>query len=190
MGDRDTTPADEHESPAERDWRTYAIVDMVDHLEATHHRWLREALVRLDETTADVEEVHAAAVPELHEVRHLVRSLRAELEPHMMKEERVLFPMARALAAADEAVQFHCGSLRNPIGVMMYEHDRTDELLARLRAVTSGFDAPADADASVRALYGGLAELDADTVLHIRKENEVLFPAIIAAEALLSARGS
>ena len=52
------------------------------------------------------------------------------------------------------------------------------------------FDAPADADASVRALYGGLAELDADTAMHIRKENEVLFPAIIAAEALLSARGS
>ena len=42
--------------------------------------------------------------------------------------------------------------------------------------------APADGCASYQALYEGLAELEADTHLHVHKENNVLFPAVVALE--------
>ena len=36
------------------------------------------------------------------------------------------------------------------------------------------------------ALYAALAEIEADTHLHVHKENNVLFPAVLATEAALA----
>jgi regulator of cell morphogenesis and NO signaling len=115
-------------------------------------------------------------------------ALRDDLEPHLMKEERVLFPMIRELADATTAPTFHCGSVANPIRMMLLEHDRAGELLAELRDITNEFQPPEDGCASYQALYHGLAEIEADTHLHVHKENNVLFPAVLALEDALSAR--
>jgi regulator of cell morphogenesis and NO signaling len=69
---------------------------------------------------------------------------------------------------------------------MMTEHDRDGELLADLRRLTSGYQTPADGCASYHALYEGLAQLEADTHLHIHKENNVLFPLVTTMEAALA----
>ena len=52
----------------------------------------------------------------------------------------------------------------------------------RAARATEGYKAPADGCASYRALYAGLAQLEADTHLHVHKENNVLFPAVVALE--------
>lgn len=78
----------------------------------------------------------------------LYDELRDELEPHLAREEQVLFPMIRELAAAETAPTFHCGSLRNPISVMLREHDRTGELLEQLRSAADGYVVPGDGCAS------------------------------------------
>jgi regulator of cell morphogenesis and NO signaling len=94
--------------------------------------------------------------------------------------------MIRELAVAKEATSFHCGTLRNPISVMLREHDAVGDLLARLRLLTGGYETPADGCASYTACYAGLAELEADTHLHIHKENNVLFPLVVRLEAELN----
>jgi regulator of cell morphogenesis and NO signaling len=132
--------------------------------------------------------VHGERHPELAEVLAVYRELRADLEPHLMKEERVLFPMIRELAVASELPSFHCGSLRNPITMMGLEHDRAGELLGRLRELTDGYATPVDGCASYTALYRGLAALEADTHLHVHKENNLLFLAAVEAEQLLAER--
>lgn len=169
------------------DWTAMPPTDLVDHLEATHHAYLRGALPRATALADKVASVHAERHPELVVVAQLVAELRAELEPHLLKEERILFPMIRELGAATQTPQFHCGSLANPIRVMAFEHDHAGDLLARLRASTAGYAVPDDGCASYRALYVTLAELEADTHLHVHKENNVLFPAVLAAEASLDA---
>ncbi len=164
------------------DWADMSPAALVDHLEATHHTYLHDALPRLQGLVDKVTSVHGERHPELGEVRVVFADLRADLEPHLMKEERILFPMIRELAAATEAPAFHCGSLANPIKVMLAEHDTAGDLLARLRTLTAGYAVPDDGCASYRALYDGLAELEADTHLHVHKENNVLFPAVLATE--------
>ena len=164
-------------------WTSMSPTELVDHLEATHHAYLREALPRAAALAGKVASVHAERHPELAVVSGLVAELRAELEPHLMKEERILFPMIRELGAATQTPQFHCGSLANPIRVMAFEHDTAGDLLARLRAATSGYAVPDDGCASYQALYVTLAELETDTHLHVHKENNVLFPAVLDAEA-------
>ena len=167
-------------------WADLGPAQLVDHLEAVHHRYLDAELPRLSALAAKVADVHGPRHPELAEVASTFEDLRADLEPHLAKEERVLFPMVRDLAAARAAggpvPAFHCGSLRNPIAVMDREHERAGELLARLRRLTGGYQPPEDACASYQALYRGLGELEADTHLHVHKESNVLFPAVVALE--------
>jgi len=172
------------DSPVEApdDWASLDPPGLVDHLERTHHVYLSGALPRLEGLVGRVIEAHGESHPELHDVRATFLELRRELEPHLMKEEQILFPMIRELYASQGAPTFYCGPLENPIGAMRLEHDGAGELLARLRAQTSVYETPGDGCASYGALYAGLAELETDTHLHIHKENNVLFPAVVAEE--------
>jgi regulator of cell morphogenesis and NO signaling len=163
--DRDTT------------WTALDAADLADHIVATHHRYLWEELPLLEALAAKVRGVHGRRHAELTEVHELVVALRADLEPHLLKEERVLFPAIAALAGGRR--EFPFGSVANPIRMMSLEHDRAGELLARLRTVTDVYTVPPDGCASYRALYERLAALELDTHLHIHKENHVLFPAAL-----------
>jgi regulator of cell morphogenesis and NO signaling len=167
-------------------WTTMSAAELVDHLEATHHRYLHEELPRLSALADKVAGVHRDRHPELDAVQAAFIAVREDLQPHLAKEERILFPMIRELAAATEAPQFHCGSLANPIRVMMMEHDHAGALLAELRAASGDYQIPDDACASYDALYRGLEQLEADTHLHIHKENNVLFPMVVALEDQLA----
>jgi regulator of cell morphogenesis and NO signaling len=170
-------------------WATMSVAELVDHIEAVHHRYLWDELPRLDALVDKIVGVHGRNHPELADVQRCFAALRAELEPHLRKEEQVLFPMIRELATAASLPAFHCGSVANPISRMLAEHDTAGELLARLRVLTEGYTPPADGCASYRACYAGLAEVDADTRLHIHKENNVVFPAVLEMERTL-ARGT
>jgi regulator of cell morphogenesis and NO signaling len=151
--------------------------DIVD----THHRYLHEELPPLDALADKVLAVHGERHPELAEVRRLVAELRTELEPHLLKEECILFPAIEAVSRGRR--EFPFGSVANPIRMMTVEHDRAGEMLHALRQTTGGYASPADACASYRSLYERLAALELDTHLHIHKENNVLFPAVLALTA-------
>ncbi|CAB4872270.1 unannotated protein [freshwater metagenome] len=169
------------------DWISMGAAQLVDHLESTHHRYLWDEMPRLSALVAKIVAVHGERHAELRDVARCYEEVRSDLEPHLLKEERVLFPMIRELAAAELAPSFHCGSLRNPITMMLREHDTVGDLLARLRRLTNGYAPPSDGCASYVACLAGLAELEADTHLHIHKENNVLFPLVLRREAELAA---
>jgi regulator of cell morphogenesis and NO signaling len=166
-------------------WADLDVGALADHIEATHHQYLWRELPRLGELVEKIVAVPGDRHPELTEVATLFAVLRAELEPHLVKEEQVLFPMIRQLGQATSRPTFHCGRISNPISMMLREHDHAGELLEQLRATSGGFRVPDDGCASYRACYEGLAELEADTHLHVHKENNVLFPAVVELERSL-----
>jgi regulator of cell morphogenesis and NO signaling len=98
----------------------------------------------------------------------------------------MLFPMVRTLVSATSPPGFHCGSITRPIALMEREHIVVGELLEQLRTLTHGYQAPEGTCASTQALMAGLAELEADTHLHVHKENNHLFPAVTAMEERLT----
>ena len=65
---------------------------------------------------------------------------------------------------------------------MLSEHDHVGQFLATLRQQTNDYTTPEDGCASYAAAFRGLAELEADTHLHIHKENNVLFPMVVERE--------
>jgi regulator of cell morphogenesis and NO signaling len=167
-------------------WLAMQPTELVDHLEATHHRFLKQKLPGLEELAAKVSLANGASHPDLNDVAATVAEIRAHLEPQLRKQEEVLFPRIRSLASSTTSMpSFACGSIKNSVAVMEVEHRIVEGLLARLRVLTNGYQAPADTCTSTKALMLGLCQLEADTHLHLHKENNHLFPAVTALEAVM-----
>lgn len=160
------------------DWASMGVAQLVDHLESTHHRYLWDEVPRLSSLLDKVVGVHGDRHPELFEVAQRLGELRADLEPHLADEERVVFPLIRQLITTGAAPLLQWGSRGHMMAKLRVEHDRVGELFADLRRLTDAYRPPSDACASYRACYVGLAELEADTHLHVHKENNLLFPAV------------
>ena len=139
---------------------------------------------------AKVFAAHGARHSELSYLTDVFADLRHELESHMFKEERILFPLIKRLEAARAPFPVHCGTVENPIRVMEHEHQTVGSALARIRLLTSNYQPPADGCGSFTALYDGLASLEADLHRHIHKENNILFPRAAAIESALWQAGT
>ncbi|HCK68617.1 MAG TPA: iron-sulfur cluster repair di-iron protein, partial [Nitrospina sp.] len=136
------------------------LTELTEHLESTHHVYLKKTLPRLVALMDKVHQAHSPRHPELTRLQTVVENLRADLEPHLLKEEQILFPLIRQLEAA-----------QGPIRVMRSEHDGAGELLKEMRTLTNVYVVPKDGCQSFQLLYEGLKELEEDTHIHIHKEN-------------------
>jgi regulator of cell morphogenesis and NO signaling len=175
------------EKPAD-DLSGMTLQALVDHMLETHHTFLRERLPRLVELGNKVARVHGANHPELIELAQVVVRFTNEMLAHLDKEEQVLFPFIRQLESAPAQLSMPPQFVSQPINVMLMEHDAATDDLAKMRTLTSGYQIPEDACGSYRALFNGLAEMDADTELHMRKESETLFPRTIGLAQDVAAR--
>ncbi len=166
-------------------WTTTSLAALCDDIQHTHHDYLRSELPRLSAIIAKVVKAHGASHLELAGVEATFAELRAELEPHMMKEECILFPSIRYLETNGRAMQFPFGSLANPIRVMISEHDHAGDALARIRQLTENYAVPSGACNTYRVMLEGLATLERDLHLHVHKENNILFPRAVELESRL-----
>lgn len=171
------------------DANAMSLTELADHIEQTHHAYLKAELPRLDFMTRKVAAVHGEGEPRLHDIRETFVAFQDELLNHMQKEEQVLFPMIRQIEQADGPVQFHCGSLANPIRMMENEHDTAGNALKKFRTLTDDFTPPQWACNTFRAMYDAFAVLEPNMHQHVHKENNVLFPKALDREADLNAKG-
>jgi regulator of cell morphogenesis and NO signaling len=174
-------------SKTERNWASASLTDLCDEIEQTHHAYLKQELPRLEFLTNKVATRHGDNRPALRDIRDVFAALKAEMDAHMIKEETILFPLCRQLDTAEALPAMHCGSLGNPIQVMIREHEDAGEALARIRVLTNDFTCPADACNTFRAMYDSLHQLEQDMHQHVHKENNILFPKAVRLERLLSA---
>jgi regulator of cell morphogenesis and NO signaling len=146
---------------------------VIDHILETYHRPLSEDLPRLEMMASQVVRAHGGRAPFLTRLEAIVSELAADLTMHMRKEEMILFP---AIVSLEDGVRRQPFPLSAPIAMMEHEHDRAGELLTELRLLTDRYEVPEWGCATLRALYGGLQELEATMHVHVHIENNILFP--------------
>jgi regulator of cell morphogenesis and NO signaling len=174
---------DTHASAAaDTAWEPAALVR---HIVSTHHAYVRDSMPRIAVYLRKLIASHGERHPELVLVARHFDDLAREMLSHMFKEEEVLFPYVRDLAAiegggAPPANVF--GTVRNPIRMMEMEHAGAGQELAIIRELTFGFRAPEDGCATYRVCYQELEAFDSDLRRHIHLENNVLFPKAVAME--------
>ena len=166
----------------EAGYDTASLTELVDNIESTHHKYLKEELPRLEKLADKVARVHGARAPQMVELAYLFRNLKEELVQHTLKEEMVLFPYIRRLDGEAITRPSQFGAVANPIRCMEAEHDDAGKALVKIRQLTDDYTTPGDACGSWVALVSGLESLDKDLRTHIHKENSVLFPKAIRLE--------
>lgn len=170
-----------------RDWNAAPLSELVAHIVTRHHGFTREELVRVSNLLAKVCSVHGENHPELHRLHTVFQELKHELTSHMLKEEQVLFPYIENLETAvrrgEPVPTPFFGTVRNPVRMMMQEHDDAGQALRDLREVSSNYQVPADGCITFRTLYQALEEFERDLHQHIHLENNILFPRAAELEA-------
>ena len=168
------------------EWSSRSLGAISAHITDTYHRFTREELATFAPLAAKVFSVHGQRRPELAEVVSLIRDVTGDMLPHMLKEEQILFPYVGQLESAAEkggpAPTPFFGTVKNPVRMMMLEHDRVGDLLVRLRSLTNDYIPPESACFSYRELYRRLAEFERLTHEHIHVENNVYFPRAVSLE--------
>ena len=171
---------------AAREFQNLTPTKLITHIIETHHVFTRSEMERLQALADKVLAAHGSNHPELIHLDELLTRLSADLVPHMMKEEQVLFPYIVSMENATNQnrplpVPFF-GTVNNPIRMMMREHDAAGEIVREIRSLTSDYNLPADACMSYRTLYQALENFEKDLHQHIHLENNILFPKALAME--------
>jgi regulator of cell morphogenesis and NO signaling len=181
-------------SPDEKRWMQASFHDLIDYIVTRHHQYVRDETPRLHALLAKVVSAHGAVHPELLSIRDLFAAMSEELSAHFIKEEQVLFPFLEKLnaaATAGAASPESCfDSVGAPIARLLADHDDAGELLAKIRDLSSGFEAPAGACPSYKGLYHGLQEFERDLHHHVHLENNILFPRALEMERARPSCGS
>lgn len=158
-----------------------SLGELITHIVDTHHAFTRSELQRIENLLQKVIARHGDAHPELKSIGACFGALQADLGPHLIKEEQVLFPYVRDLERHQHgeiptppAACF--GALDNPIRQMTTEHQTVGDLLKKIRHLTGDFTVPADGCPTYRSTYQALEGLEVDLMRHIHLENNVLFP--------------
>lgn len=162
---------------------------LVDYIMNNHHQYVRRMIPVISLHTDKVASVHGQNHPETLQIADLFLAVRDELEGHMMKEERVLFPQIKQMVLNQkENSQFFpppFGTIQNPIRMMEFEHTNAGDALQQIRELSNNYSHPADACDTFKALYSELKEFEEDLHKHIHLENNILFPKSITLEAEL-----
>jgi regulator of cell morphogenesis and NO signaling len=156
------------------DPRQLPTPQLVEHIVARHHTWLRDALPFIGALAVKVSRVHGEHQPSLRVLEVAVLELVAALSAHLDEEESALFP-ALVATAPDRA------ALAAPLAAMQAEHLKVAALLERIREASGGFALPDWACNSYRTLFASLERLEADVFRHVHLENHVLRPRFAAA---------
>jgi len=174
-------------SPESRDWQRQSLADLISHINSTHHVFVRSECPRIEALAAKVAAKHGPRYPELIKVQQVFSELARELTVHLMKEEQILFPyvlrMEESVLSGEPAPPAMFGTVRNPIHMMIQEHDGAGEALEELRSITGNYKLPDDSCTSYRVLYEALQGFESDLHQHIHLENNVLFPRATAMES-------
>ncbi len=165
------------------DWTQAPLETICQHIVEKHHAYVRAELPRLELLAQKVVSRHGSTHPEVEQIQQLVESVGEELLQHMTKEEMVLFPyvtnLERNLATCGPRPLGCFGAVRNPIRVMMAEHDAAGDALAQMRKLSHNFTPPEGACPTYRGFYQALSEFEKDLHQHVHLENNILFPRAI-----------
>jgi regulator of cell morphogenesis and NO signaling len=174
------------QAPVAQEWRDKPLSELIAHIVAKHHGYVRKETPRIQALLTKVSSKHGPTHPEIGEIDQLFSAVSQELSTHMLKEEQVLFPyierMEHAVHSGQPIPPAFFGTVKRPIANMIAEHDDAGALLAKMRELSSGYTAPAGACPTFLALYSSLEEFERDLHHHVHLENNILFPRAVEME--------
>jgi regulator of cell morphogenesis and NO signaling len=176
-------------SPSANEYSSWSLDKLIDYIESTHHRYVENAIPPLLQFLDKLCNVHGGNHPELFEINEQFVAAAGELTAHMKKEELILFPyvyrMVEAINTGVDMNEAPFGTVKNPIAMMMQEHDVEGDRFSKIAELSNNYNAPADGCTTYRVAFALLKEFEEDLHKHIHLENNILFPKALEMEKKL-----
>lgn len=171
---------------ADNDYSTWPLDKLIDYIETNHHRYVEAAIPPLSQFLDKLCNVHGGNHPELFEIKEQFDAASGELAAHMKKEELILFPYVyRMVEAINTGVDMNAapfGTVKNPIAMMMNEHEVEGDRFSKISSLSNNYTPPADGCTTYRVAFALLKEFEEDLHKHIHLENNILFPKALEME--------
>jgi regulator of cell morphogenesis and NO signaling len=167
------------------DVNVMSLTKLTRHIVAVHHVYTKKTLLEIAGHLDTVIRVHGGNHPQLVAIRQLFTALRQELEPHLEKEERILFPYIEVMDESGSLPPADFSGVSQPIATLEREHESAGKAFDRINALADGYHPPDDACNTYRLVLRELQELEQDLHIHIATENYLLFPKAVALEKSL-----
>jgi len=170
---------------ASQDFNSWEIDFLTDYIIQVHHRYVKDASAIIDQLADKVAEHHGTNHPELFELSQKTHAFLSDMNSHLLKEEKILFPQIKLLVQKKrdhQNVTVSDGLISAAIKMMITEHEVSGEELKFFRKLTNEYLLPTDACNSYAYLFNKMKEFESDLLLHIHLENNILFPKALALE--------
>lgn len=165
--------------PSTQNYNEWSPGFLIDYIENTHHRFVRQKTDEISAYAAKVAKVHGGHHPENVEIYKSFVSLANELLEHLNDEEKTVFPLIRMISTRKEQGKEITPEMRakldEQLSLMENDHEGAGELMAKIRDLSHDFTPPGDACATYRILYMNLAGFEEDLHMHVHLENNILF---------------
>jgi len=158
-----------------REFNNMSLTELAEYIVRVHHTYVKIQMPQILGYIQRVATKHGDSFPYMREVYTLFFELKEEMDQHMIKEEKILFPRIKLLelqAAGDQQRTF----IQSPVEVMEAEHDHAGTTMERIRKLTSDYTAPQQACTTFRLALDSLEAFEKDLHLHVHLENNILFP--------------
>ncbi|OGV02415.1 MAG: iron-sulfur cluster repair di-iron protein, partial [Ignavibacteria bacterium RIFOXYA2_FULL_37_17] len=176
----------ESQMPRYNDWD---LIFLTQYIINNHHSYVKSAIPRITELLRKVQAAHGSKYSYIAGIQSAFSQVADEMTAHMMKEERILFPLIKYLA---ESKMFNekprtkgFGTIKNPIRQMEAEHISAGGAVETIRTLTGNYTLPKDACTTFKVTYKELDEFEKDLHKHVHLENNILFPRAIEMEEVL-----
>lgn len=162
--------------PGGLDIGSLSITELADYIVRMHHGYIRLHGPQTYGYIARVAGKHGDRYPHMHDVRLLFAELLQELEEHMVKEEKILFPRMKQLEELPDLAGTPEEFLSVPVSVMEDDHELAGTLLARIRSAARDFVPPPGACTTHGLALSALRAFEENLHQHVHLENNILFP--------------
>lgn len=173
------------------DFLGWDIVFLTNYIIQLHHRFVSAQTKFITDLAYKVAESNRARGPVIRSVAELFDATGKRLEAKGRQEEQELFPylisLQEAMTQGTRLKSAPFGPVAGPIRQIKAEGEQIVAALGEIRKLTNNFTPPPYTSSTCNILYKLLAEYEADTLLHLHLENNILFPRAVQTEDCLRA---
>ncbi|MBD0331966.1 MAG: hemerythrin domain-containing protein [Chitinophagaceae bacterium] len=176
------------EKAADHDFTKWKLDVLIDYIINTHHQYAKTNAVIIYDLVQKVANQDSERHPELIKLSAKMFLFFHDLLNWMKKEEQILFPSIKQLIEnkkhSEKFGYTTFGLIKEWVNLMYKEHQTASENLKSFHELTNHYRLPEDASFSHKYLFEKMKEFEADFLLHVFLENNILFP-----EALIEDQG-
>ncbi|MCB1053300.1 MAG: DUF542 domain-containing protein [Acidobacteria bacterium] len=157
-------------------WAEDEMVSLIEHIKRRYHDSARQTMHVLVKLSEHILAAGNSTLPS--ELFQKLRWVFQDLELHMQKEERILFPYLVAMLTESENPEACFDTPDSPMKVMEAEHNDASLVMREIKELSHNFQLTAKDDSHHRMFMRELERFYMDLKQHIHLENNVLFPHI------------